>query len=190
MKGIVYQSILITGPKHSGKSLSARALGKIMGCDSVDLDEVIEKQTGKTPRALFIEGPEIFKKAEALALASLIQGRQRQRFRIISAGGGLIDNSEALALLSMRREIIVAYLDVSAETAWQRIARSAAGGELPPFLNTPKPKETHLALHERRAGAYKALALITISAEDKSPEEIAQEIAERLEPSHSGMISQ
>ena len=168
--------ILITGPKHSGKSLCALALGKITVCEAVDLDEFIEKQSGKTPRALFEEGPEFFRKAEALALASLI----RQRFRIIAAGGGLIDNPEALALLSRRREIIPVYLDVSAETAWQRILHAAEGGKLPPFLNTENPRETHLALHKRRAESYKTLARFTIFAENKSPEEIAGEIAERL----------
>ena len=179
--------ILITGPKHSGKSLCSRALGKISGLEVVDLDDLIEKQTGKTPRTLFGEGPEIFRKAEALALASLIRlpepssahgaERQPEKSLIVAAGGGLADNEEALALLSgldsMRREIITVYLDVSAETTWQRIA---AAGELPPFLNTENPKETHFALHKRRTEFYKVLAQITIFAENKSPDQIAGEI--------------
>ena len=193
--------ILITGPKHSGKTLTSRALQKIIDGEVMDLDEVVERQTGKSPRTLYKEGPEIFKRAEAQALASLIQPkgteetsepmvpeeskvRRNQRFLIIAAGGGLADNPEALALLSSRREIIVVYLDVSAETAWQRIVHTAAGGELPPFLYTEnprvKPEETHLALHNRRGEAYKALADFTISGETKSPEEIAGEIANRL----------
>lgn len=187
--------ILITGPKHSGKSLCARMLGKIIGCETIDLDGLIEKQTGASPRALYNRGPEIFQAAEARALASLFRNPppssatrvwsdevplRRKGCFIIASGGGLCDNREALALLSESsglsgdREIISVYLDVSAETAWRRIP---AGAELPPFLDTENPRETHFALHERRAKAYKAMAQITVSGENKSPEEIAGEIA-------------
>ena len=183
--------ILIAGPKCSGKSMCARALGKLIGAESVDLDEIVEDLTGKTPRVLYKEGPEIFRKAEVLALASQIRStehdvpvepgdasRRGQRIQIIAAGGGLIDNPEALALLFGHSEIITVYLDVSPETAWDRI--TLADAELPPFLNTENPKETHLALHKRRAEAYKAFAGLTVSAENKSPQEIAGEIARSL----------
>lgn len=179
--------ILITGPKHSGKTLCATALGKIMGVEAVDLDDLVEKQTGKSPREIFLQGPEIFRRAEEQTLSSVIRqakpGRVydgNQNIRIIAAGGGLVDNNEAMALLHGYSEIIFVFLDVSAETAWQRIQCTAADGELPPFLNTENPKETHLALHERRSGAYKERAHLIIAAENKSPEDIASEIAERL----------
>jgi shikimate kinase len=174
--------ILITGPKHSGKSVTALALGKITGAEAVDLDEIVERQNHKSPRELFKEGPELFRKAEALALASLVDGGNTSRLTIIAAGGGLVDNAEALAILSRHGEAITVYLDVSSETAWQRILSTSAVGELPPFLNTENPRETHLALHKRRAEAYKALAQIAILGDDKSPEEIAEEIARRLPP--------
>lgn len=206
--------ILIIGPKHSGKSLCARALGKILGGEAADLDEIVEKQTGKTPRELFIEGAGVFRKAEALALASLFQSpRPEGNGLVIAAGGGLSDNPEALALLagweagpeangapdeaSLRaesgrvsaargisapshreiRRIITVYLDISAETAWQRIL---ADGELPPFLKTENPEAAHFALHKRRSESCAALASFTVSAENKTAEDIALEIAEYL----------
>ena len=176
------QIILVTGPKHSGKSLCAKALGENLGVRFIDLDDLVLEQSGKTPRELFIMGPEIFQKAEARALASLIQNADSL---IVAAGGGLIDNSEAMALLSLpeasSKAIITVYLDVSAETAWQRIANDAESGGFPPFLNTDNPRETHLVLHNRRAEAYKAIADIIIFAENKSPRDIAVEIAGRLE---------
>ena len=169
--------ILITGPKHSGKTHCALALGKLLNVKTVDLDELIEIQSGKSPRALFYKGSEIFRKAEAEALASLIKSGPciKETTLIIAAGGGLIDNTEALALLSKYREknICIACLDIKAETAWQRIN----AGEMPAFLNTENPQDTHLALHERRSKAYKTLADLIIDAENKSPETIAAEIA-------------
>lgn len=164
--------VLITGPKHSGKTRCARALGEILGVKAVDLDELVKATTGKTPRELFHEGADVFRKAEAKALSSLLQAPV-----IIAAGGGLIDNTEAIALLAQCSEKIIVCLDVSAETAWQRILDNTAGGELPPFLNTENPQETHLALHERRTKAYKALAHLVIDVENKSPETMAKEIA-------------
>ena len=163
--------ILITGPKHSGKTMCSRALEKMTGTEAFDLDEILERQTGKTPRVLFNEGAEVFRKAETEALALALSSVNPQ---IIAAGGGLIDNPEALALVKGCDHIVTVYLDVSAETAWQRII--AEGRELPPFLKTENPKETHHHLHKRRAESYKAWANITIDAENKTPEEIAQQI--------------
>ena len=177
------------GAKYSGKDLCARALSEIIGGETVDLDELVEKQTGKTPKELFIEGHDFFKKAEVYSLTSAIQGHllgiKGENF-VIVAGGGIIDNDEAMALISearvpsVERQLITVFLEISVETSWQRIMEGPNDGGLPPLINTNNPKETHLALHNRRAKAYKASAGITILAENKSPEEIAREIAARL----------
>ncbi|MDR0997648.1 MAG: hypothetical protein LBL70_01155, partial [Treponema sp.] len=66
--------ILLTGPKHSGKTSAGRALVRLLAektdpaASFIDLDELVEDRTGKSPRALYREGPEIFRKAEADAL--------------------------------------------------------------------------------------------------------------------------
>jgi len=189
MEGVMRRIILITGPKHSGKSHCARVLAKLMDMAAVDLDGLIEAQSGKTPRELYTTGIDSFRKSEVQALASVLKS-SKQKNLIIAAGGGLIDNGEAMALLSeagpSRLEIITVYLDVSADTAWQRILDD---GALPPFLKAGKPNDNpgdyhpwkiHQALHERRAEAYKAMANIIVIAENKKPEEIAGEIARRL----------
>ena len=82
--------ILITGPKHSGKTLCTRALEKLTGFETIDLDTLIESQTGKTPRELFNEGQGIFRKAEALALSSLLQGFPGAARRLMSLPGAAL----------------------------------------------------------------------------------------------------
>jgi len=201
------KDIILTGPKHSGKTSAGNALASLFSCDFIDIDELILQRTGKSPRQLFNEDPAIFQKAEAEALAALVDSSDNlvsscncanginiansaadgtnitdcadnagAKLRVIAAGGGIIDNGEALSILKKSGAVTV-YLDISAEDAWDRIA---AGGELPPFLRTENPRETHRALHERRAAAYLQIANIVIKAEGKSPQEIAAEIFSRF----------
>jgi shikimate kinase len=189
-----FSIILLTGPKHSGKTSVGRALARLRGGTFIDLDELLEKQTGKSPRVLYREGPQMFRKAEADALKSLIDTPEKFCGRpgtdgnlnlVAAAGGGLVDNDEAVYLLKnppctakAAVRFCIVYIEVSAETAWNRILRSAAGdGGLPPFLQTSDPQATHLALHERRGQACKELARITIQGENKSAESIAETIA-------------
>jgi shikimate kinase len=185
--------LLICGPKHVGKTSAGRALAALCHCEFIDLDELVTRQTGKSPRNLYEEGPEQFRKAEAGALAHLMGrlpdgppsgGRlphgQPPALRVVAAGGGLIDNDAAMRLVNSG-DVVMVYLAVSAATAWDRIC---AEKSLPPFLNTETPEVTHRALHERRAAAY--LASIAsggvqrgwvIQAEGKTSHTIAGEIA-------------
>jgi shikimate kinase len=100
---------------------------------------------------------------------------------VIAAGGGLIDNEAGRELLQSRGGFRLIYLDVSADTAWERIRGAAAQtGEFPPFLNTENPRETHRLLHERRAEACRELCNLTIPGENRTPKELGQAILERL----------
>ena len=169
--------IVLVGPKHSGKTSAGKALASMLSCDFVDLDAFIAQRSGKSPRALYIEGPEIFRKAEAEALAALFETETTPSPLVIATGGGLADNPDALSLLQKNTEAISIALDVSVKTAWTRISRA---GELPPFLKTENPEETHRLLHERRAAVYRQLASLVINAEGKSIEEIAEEMKNGL----------
>jgi shikimate kinase len=164
--------IILLGPKHSGKTSVSRALAPLLSCNFVDLDDYITQRTGKLPRALYLEGPEIFRAAETDALAALFETEMPSPL-VIASGGGLIDNPDALALLKKNASAVSVFLDVSAKTAWERIS---SDNELPPFLKTENPKETHRSLHERRAAAYRQLASLVIDADNKTPGEIAREI--------------
>ena len=170
------KDIILTGPKHSGKTSAGKALAALCSCDFIDIDELISRRTGKSPRQLFSESPAIFQKAEAEA-AALAGTDSAEGQRVIAAGGGIIDNPDAVAAL--KKTGVIAYLSISVGSAWERIANSA-DGELPPFLKTENPQETHRLLHERRAAAYLHLANIVIEAGGKTPEEIAVEILGRV----------
>ncbi|MDR0453152.1 MAG: shikimate kinase, partial [Treponema sp.] len=159
----------------------------LCGAAFIDLDERVEKQAGKNVRELYREGPGIFRQAEAEALAGLFAGNApgaacppaTPALRVIAAGGGLADNEAALSLLRQPEagRVLLVCLEVSAETAWTRIGKKAAEtGELPPFLDTGHPRETHRLLHERRSAAYREIAGLIINAEGKAPAALAEEI--------------
>jgi shikimate kinase len=169
--------VLLTGPKHSGKTGTGRALAGGQTGRFIDLDEMVEEKTGKTPRTLFKEGPEVFREAEAGALAEILRNRERL---VVAAGGGLIDNDGAMELLKKSQNVFVISLEVSAGTAWNRILKTAVVDGLPPFLQSANPRETHRQLHERRTRAYRDIARVVINAEDKSSAAIAGEIIECL----------
>jgi shikimate kinase len=177
------ESIFLTGPKHCGKTSAGRALASLLSerrvsCDFVDLDELITKRTGKTPRQLFNEDPAIFQKAETEAMEEAVDdspSKRRALLRVTALGGGIIDNGKAIDILRKYGATIV-YLNISAEAAWQRIADK----ELPPFLKTKNPQETHRLLHKKRAAEYLKFANIVIDADGKTPEEIAGEILNRV----------
>lgn len=163
------ERIFLTGPKHSGKTTAGKILALISCSEFIDTDELITKKTGKSPRQLFDESPDRLKSAEAQAVSELSAHSAKCRRLIIATGGGIIDNPEAVKLLKEMGTIV--YLNVSVGTAWQRIVKS---GELPAFLQTENPQETHRILHERRAAAYLQLADFTVEAEGKTPAEIAE----------------
>jgi shikimate kinase len=188
----IIRNIVLLGPKHAGKTTIGRELAKLLGSSFIDLDELIEVRTSQSPRALFKESPETFRTAEFQALKSLLScppaggdtaGRdnapvQSRRIpAVIAAGGGIIDNSSARDLLFTTEGLFLVSLEVSAETAWERISAAAErSGELPPFLDTENPRETHRLLHERRTAAYREIARVRVSEEGRTFDETVQEI--------------
>jgi shikimate kinase len=168
--------IVLCGPKHCGKSSQAFLLSQKFGVEFVDTDGLIETKTGKSVREIYKEGVEGFQKAECDALKTAFQIAQNLNNNlIISTGGGIIDNKEAMNILTNNDNVKLIYLHVSAETAFKRIMQNAKNsGSLPPFLDTPNPEITHKNLHERRSALYTQCASITINTEDKTPKEIEE----------------
>jgi shikimate kinase len=190
--GMAVTTILLLGPKHSGKTSAGKALAarlqRYASAEFIDLDALIEAQTGKSPRALSTEGgAAAFHEAEARALHTALDEEARRDpalcWRIVATGGGLVDNETARAVLAAALKnaagsVIAVFLEVSVETAWERVLRSAeADGELPPFLRTENPEAAHRRLHERRNAACAALARIRVDADGKTPEAVAAAIA-------------
>ncbi|MDR3130597.1 MAG: shikimate kinase [Treponema sp.] len=175
--------IFLLGPKHSGKTSAGRELSKLLEGGFVDMDELIEAQTGKSARALFRESPSVFRAAEQRALESLfsLHAEEGAPPLVTASGGGIIDNPGAMRLLLEADGLFLVNVETPAETAWERILAAAErSGDMPPFLETENPRETHRLLHERRAAAYRDIASLTVRSESKAPDEIGREILQAL----------
>ncbi len=165
--GANWRIIAFIGPKHVGKSTVASAFARLVAWNFVDLDELISERTGRTPAALYEEGPAVFRRAETDAVRALGQDRA-----VVAAGGGLVDNETALR--EFHAIAFFVYLEIDVDTAWRRVKAAAERrGSFPVFLRGANPEETHRRLFERRAAAYRTVADLIIDAKLDTVEELA-----------------
>jgi len=110
------QRIFLTGLSGSGKSTVGREVARLLGWDCVDTDDLLAERTGlPAGQALLEYGEPGFRQLESEILMSAA-GPERV---VIATGGGTVI-AEANRNF-MRERGLVVYLNVSIETAWQRI---------------------------------------------------------------------
>jgi shikimate kinase len=174
--------VILTGPKHSGKSTVGKMLASKTGRLFFDTDALMETAQNKPVGEILAEGRDVFEAAETEAIREiLLRGEKSGGGMVIATGGGLCDNEEAFALFRARKDSAVIFLKTSAAGAWKRVETSAERkGALPLFLQTENPKETHRALHERRNALYEAAADIVLESDGLSPAAAVDALKERL----------
>jgi shikimate kinase len=173
--------IFLIGYRCTGKTTVARLLGEKLGWDSVDADEVLEARYKTTIRQIFAsEGEAGFRDKEEQVFVDLCQLRQH----VIATGGGVILRESNRH--QMREAGFVIWLTADAETIWKRMQSDPASSERRPPLTVGGMAEIEDILRIREP-LYRACAQLTLSSVERSPEEIAQQIAQLLSRSHGGM---
>lgn len=154
-----------------------KALAKMQAFSFFDVDSVIEETEGMTVRELYLKrSEEGFKTAELQAVKKIlleIQENNLQGKAVISTGGGICKNNEALSLL--RNESIFIFLDVSEEVSINRIIdNSKKTGSYPAYISRYNPKNEdevkniYHTFYDERVALYKQLADISISVDTGS----------------------
>jgi shikimate kinase len=164
--------IAIVGFMASGKTTVAEALGCALGWAVGDLDEVITRSEGRSPREIIDEdGEPAFRSVETRVLGRFL--RQTDDARVVALGGGTWERAENRDLLAKQGATIV-WLDTPFATCWERIR--AAGDE------RPLGRERRLAeeLFARRRATYRLATFTITAAAGLTPEVIASEIVGRL----------
>jgi shikimate kinase len=153
----------------SGKTTLAPLLARELGWDHLDMDQEIERRSGRRVADIFRERGEAAFRAEERAVAAQLASRARL---VVAAGGGAFaqpDTREAL-----RRGAAVVWLRCDVDTV---MARIPADGSRP----LAGSRETIAALYAARESAYR-LADFSFDAARLPPEALAREIADAVFP--------
>lgn len=154
----------------AGKTEVGTALARRLGYELLDTDATVEADAGRPIAELFAsEGEERFRALErdAVARAAARPGR------VIACGGGAILGLRNYAVLKGAGPIV--YLRTSVD---ELIARLGSGEGRP--LLGGDPAESVPRLLVERAPAYESAADLIVDTDDRDPEDVAAEIAERL----------
>jgi shikimate kinase/3-dehydroquinate synthase len=145
--------IVLVGLPGSGKSVVGRRLANRHAATFIDLDERIERETGRSIRDIFAEdGEAAFRALERAAIAELGPADPaRPVGRVIASGGGaVVDPRNRRALYRGRRTV---WLDGRPEVLAQRLRRSP---HVRPLVAVRDPIGTIRDLGTRRSRFYAA----------------------------------
>lgn len=157
----------------SGKSTVGRLVAGALARPFVDVDEVIERQTGRSVGALWAEGGEgAYRPLERQAVLDALG---RVPAVVLAAPSGVIDDPDLVARLG-RPEVFVAFLRGEVETLVERIEvddqeRPLVGGGLAAVLEEQAV---------RRNPRYEDLAAVTIDLDGRSAEQLAASVLAAL----------
>lgn len=167
--------VALIGYRGVGKSAVARELARRLDYVAFDSDDLIEEQAGRSIAEIFAEqGEAHFRELEAAALRELVE----KEGAVLALGGGAVlrpDNREALAACRA-----VVWLTASVDVLWERIGGDqATASRRPNLTNSGGRSEVERLLAQRRP-IYRQSATVVVDTENKSPEEVAAEIADQL----------
>lgn len=166
--------IVLVGFMGSGKSTVGPLLAKRLGWRFRDFDATIEEEEGLSVAEIFrTRGEPWFRNAE-LRIAHDLLGRDRV---VLGSGGGWGASAERLSRLP--EGTVTVWLRVSAEEA---VRRAAAAPDVRPLLRAADPLETARGLLHERAAEY-AAADVGVDTDARTPEDVVEEILERIEHS-------
>jgi shikimate kinase len=162
--------LVLVGPPGSGKSTIAAELATRLGVDHVDTDAVVEAQAGKAISDIFVDsGEAAFRALERATVATALAGDG-----VVSVGGGAILDPATRADLAGHT---VVFLDVSLSEAAKRVGLGTSRPLLLGNVRTQLKK-----LMDARRPLYAEVATFAVDTDGRTPEEIADEIAAKVEP--------
>ncbi len=149
-------NIALIGFMGTGKTTISKALSKITGFQEIDVDEYIEKKSGRSISDIFEkEGEAYFRNLETEALQEISQ----ESGKIISCGGGAVLRDENVEILKGGGVIIL--LTATPETIFDRVKDHTHR----PILNNDMSLGHVKELMEKREPRYQSVADVKISVD-------------------------
>lgn len=165
--------LALIGPPGSGKSTVGAILAQRLGVPLIDTDQVVETRAGRAISDIFVDdGEQAFRDMERAAVLEALDAERS----IVSLGGGAVMQPEIADALRDSDHVVV-FLDVTIADAASRVGFDASR---PLLIVNPRASWTRL-MNARRP-TYEALADITVATGGLTPEQVADEVLEGLDP--------
>ena len=168
MNRIETRSVALIGFMGTGKTTVGKRLARRLGYRFVDSDAEIERRTGASIRAIFLEqGEPVFRSLESETIAALAA----QPDQVISTGGGTALQAGNAELL--RANCLVIWLTASPGVILKRVGNA----ETRPLLaGASDPLARIRQLLDARSRIYEAAAHLRVDTTDRKPEAVVEEI--------------
>jgi shikimate kinase/3-dehydroquinate synthase len=143
-------AFVLIGFMGAGKSTVARELADALGVAPLDSDELLAVQLGQPVGEAFASiGERAFRERERQLVSELLEHAAPED--VIALGGGSVTSAGAGEMLAGH---ITVLLDVSPDSAWQRVQASGGAGRRP----LASDREAFSALQAGRGPTYESLA--------------------------------
>ena len=160
-------NVAVYGFMGVGKTTSGALLAEALGYEFIDMDDEIERRTGKTIPEIFMDDGETrFRELER----DLVRELSGKDGYVIGCGGGALAdlvNAEAL-----RESSTLVYLTASVDEILERTGKE----DHRPLLKVDDPRKTVEELIAKRKSVYERYAEVTIDTTGKTPEDVTDEI--------------
>ena len=162
--------VVLVGPMGSGKSTVGASLARRLGLAFRDTDADIVERAGKPISDIFAdEGEPAFRAMETEALRVALA----EHDGVLALGGGAPIAEQNQQLLQGHP---VVFLNLSVRSGIRRTGL----GQGRPLLAGVNPRATYKALLEARLPIYRAVSVLEVDTDQRSPAQVATEIIEKL----------
>lgn len=171
--------LILVGMSGSGKSTVGTQVADRLGWRFIDMDDVIEREDGRTiPQIFEQDGESVFRKLEADLLNRLLD----ETNVVVSTGGGATCNDAAQAAIDNSTGTLTVWLHADAEVLWQRVHAhdDATRTTERPMLAADDPLARMMSLLKDRTQYYGA-ADVTIPVGNRDTGRTATDLTELVD---------
>jgi shikimate kinase len=164
--------VVLIGPPAAGKSAVGALLATELGVPFADTDSLVAVAAGKPVGDIFVDdGEQVFRELERAAVARGLEATGTGG--VLALGSGAVLDPDVRRMIAGR---LVVYLEAGFATVAKRI-----GMDRPRVVIPGNPRGQLRAMLEERRSVYAELAVITVPTDDMAPEEVAADLAKRLD---------
>ncbi|WP_086347525.1 shikimate kinase [Candidatus Enterococcus clewellii] len=164
--------ITLIGFMGAGKTTVGKLLSEKTGMAHIDFDDKIVEEIGMTIQEYFdLNGEAAFREKETKVLKKYIDHNY-----VISTGGGIVMRQENRELLKEMAPVV--YLETTPEVFIPRLKNDHT--TVRPLVVSKSPEEIK-QVFEPRITFYKEAASMIVSTNQRTPEEIVEEILTNIE---------